>query len=98
MQGVFSSPSGSSVKALGLTFMAAALGGCDLLLDGSKKTTRFEPVPIAGHRRVLEAQIQPHLRLRSLHLRDRMFYRSAKPPIPDRILGKAATFPASIRE
>jgi hypothetical protein len=78
--------------------MAAALGARDLLLDGAIKMTRFELVPIAGRDRVLEAQIQPHFSLRSRDLRDRMFYRQAKPPISDRILGKATTLPASILE
>jgi hypothetical protein len=74
--------------------MAAAPRFCDLLLDGSIKLTCFEPSPIAGHRSVLEAQIQTHLSLRSRHLRDRMFYREAEPPVPDRILGKATTLRA----
>ena len=68
------------------------------MLDGAIKMTRFEPGPIAGHRRVLEAQIQPHFSLRSRNLRDRMFYRQAKPPISNRILGKATTLPARILE
>jgi hypothetical protein len=98
VQGVFSAPSGGSVQALRLALMAAALGARDLLLDGSIKMTRFEPMPIAGRGRVLEAQIQPHCVLRSRNLRDRMFYRQAKPPISNRILGKATTLPASILE
>jgi hypothetical protein len=76
--------------------MAAALRAGDLLLDGAIKMTRLERSPIAGHRRVLEAQIQPRFSLRSRDLRDRMFYRKAEPPVPDRILGKAAAFPVGI--
>ena len=75
MQGVFSTPSGGSVEPLGLTFMAAALRICDLLLDGTIKTTRFQLVPIAGCDSILDAQIQAHLSLRRRNLCDRMFYR-----------------------
>jgi hypothetical protein len=78
--------------------MAAALGLGDLLLDGSIKMTRFEPIPIAGHRRVLEPQIQTYRILRSRDLRNLMFYWNTEPPVPDRILGKATTFPAGILE
>src|SRR5271156_2859103 len=86
------------MQALRLAFMAAALGARDLLPDGPIKMTRLELIPLAGRNRVLEAQIQAHCVLRSRNLRDRIFNRQAEPPVPHRILGKAATFPAGVLE
>src|SRR6266404_284559 len=93
MQGFLSSPGSGSVQALGLTFMAAALSMGNFLLDISIETARAQLLPIAGGGDVLNAQINPDFHLRRNLLRGFDCDGQTQPPVPDRILSKAAAFP-----
>src|SRR6266478_5795548 len=93
MQSFLSSPGGGSVQALGLTFMGAALRMGDFLLDISIETPRAQLIPIAGGGGVLNSQINPDFLLRRNLLRGFDCDGQTQPPVPDRILSKAAAFP-----
>jgi len=96
MQGFFSSPGSGSVQALSLMLVAAALSMGNLLLDMSIETARGQLIPIARGGDVLNAQINPDFPLRGNRLGCLDRHGQAQPPVPDRILSKAAAFPLNI--
>ena len=96
MQGLFSSPRSGSVQTLSLMFVAAALSIGNFLLDMSIETARGQLIPIAGGGDVLNAQINPDFKLRGNRLGGLDRNGRAQPPVPDRILSKAAAFPLNI--
>src|SRR5258705_4412854 len=96
MQGFLSSPRSGSVQALGLTFMTAALSIGNYLLDISIETPRAQLIPIAGGGGVRNAQINRDFQLRRNLLRGFDCDGQTQPPVPDRILSKAAAFPFNV--
>ena len=96
MQGFFSSPGSGSVQALSLMLVTAALSIGNFLLDMSIETARGQLIPIAGGGDVLNPQINPHFPLRGNRLGCLDCHGQAQPPVPDRILSKAAAFPLNI--
>src|SRR5271170_712187 len=83
------------MQALGLAPMAPALGVGNLLLDGAVELSRLELGAIACRRGSLEAQINAHHCLGRGSLSHGVLHRHAQPPVPDRILGKAAALPVN---
>src|SRR5207253_6715088 len=82
-----------AMQALRLTLVAAALGLGNARLDVAIEATALAASPIARDRHLLQPQVNAHRLFRcdgglALHL-----HSQAEPPVPHRILGKAALAP-----
>jgi hypothetical protein len=64
VQSVFATPRGSPVQAFSLSFVAAALGLGNLMLDAAVKMARLKFLAIARGHGVFEPEIQSDVRFR----------------------------------
>jgi hypothetical protein len=96
MESVLAPASDLPMEALCLPPVSTPLQFCQASLRFSEESSTAEALAIAGHRNIFEAKIDPY----SLFGRDRLLLLrlkvEAKPPVPDRILGKAACSPFNI--
>src|SRR5205807_2246480 len=83
----------SPVQELGLTPVATALGLGNARLDVAVEATALAPSPIARDRDLLQPQVNAHRLLWCDSALDLHLQRQAEPPIPERILRKAALPP-----
>src|SRR5665213_2549663 len=93
MQGIGPAPRNFAMNALGLPLVATALDRGELLRVASCPAAGNQAFPITGHRNVLQPQVDPDGFLRRDALLGLSLDRQAQPPVPERILGKAAALP-----
>src|SRR5882757_3599871 len=94
MQGVFAPARRRAVQTLRLAFMTAPLCLGDLILDVAVKAPRLELLPVAGRHGVFEPQIQSHRLVPGDRRLELPLDGKAQPPVPHRVLRKAAAFPS----
>ena len=82
------------MQSFRLTFVAASLGLCDLLLDAAVELTRLEFRTLARRHGVFYSQIQADRLFCGNGVHGRTLHGQAEPPITDRVLSETAGFPS----